>query len=155
VPAPESSAGRLSRISNWKKRGIPAGIGLPALLLRFFEVEKRQDRNSQLPGLPLVELQAGRGPLDKPPQSYRERYEARLKEIAARGQRESKEFLALLEAEYRSDRSKPKGSSETEWGSGHYFRTLAAAGSLFCNRDVHPADSRPHDSAAECRSYAG
>jgi len=36
---------------------------LPALLLRFFEVEKRQDRNSQLPGLPLVELQAGRGPL--------------------------------------------------------------------------------------------
>jgi hypothetical protein len=46
-------------------------------------------------------------------------------------------------------------SSETEWGSGHYFRTLAAVGSLFCNRDVHPANSRPDDSAAECRSCAG
>ena len=103
------SAGRLSRVSNWKRRGVPAGIVLPALLLRFFEAEKRQDRNSQLPGLPLVELQAGRGPLDKLPQSYRERYEARLKEITARGQREAKEFLALLEAEYRSNRSKPKG----------------------------------------------
>lgn len=109
VPAPESSAGRLSRISNWKKRGIPAGIVLPALLPRFFEAEKRQDRNSQLVGLPLVQPQAGRGRLDKLPQSYRERYEARLKEITARGQREAKEFLALLEAEYRSDRSKPKG----------------------------------------------
>jgi len=51
---------------------------LPALLLRFSEAEKRQDRDSQLAGLPLVELQAGRGRLDKLPQGYRERYEARL-----------------------------------------------------------------------------
>jgi hypothetical protein len=105
------SAGRLSRISNWKKRGVPAGIVLPALLLRFFEAEKRRDRNSQLAGSPLLELQAGRGRLDKLPQSYQERYEARLKEITARGQREAKEFLALLEAEYRSDRSKPRGKA--------------------------------------------
>jgi len=48
---------------------------LPALLLRFSEAEKRKDRDS---GLPLVQLQAGRGRLEKLPQSYRERYEARL-----------------------------------------------------------------------------
>ena len=100
------SAGRLSRISNWKKRGVPAGIVLPALLLRFFEAEKRQDRNSQLAGLPLLQPQAGRGRLDKLPQSHRERYEARLKEITARGHREVQEFLELLEAEHRTERSK-------------------------------------------------
>ena len=100
------SAGRLSRISNWKKRGVPAGIVLPALLLRFFEAEKRQDRNSQLFGLPLAQPQAGRGRLEKLPQSYRERYEARLKEITARGHREAQEFLQLLEAEHRTERSK-------------------------------------------------
>jgi hypothetical protein len=99
------SAGRLSRISNWKKRGVPAGIVLPALLLRFFEAEKR---NSQLAGLPPAELQAGRGRLDKLPQDSRERYEARLKEITARGQREANEFLELLEAEHRTVRSKRK-----------------------------------------------
>jgi len=100
------SAGRLSRVSNWKRRGVPAGIVLPALLLRFSEAEKRQDRDSQLAGLPLGELQAGRGRLDKLPQRYRERYEARLKEITARGQREANEFLELLEAEHRTVRSK-------------------------------------------------
>ena len=35
-----------------------------------------------------------------------ERYEARLKEITARGQREANEFLELLEAEDRTVRSK-------------------------------------------------
>ena len=103
------SAGGLSRLSNWKKRGVPAGIVLPALLLRFFEAEKRQDRNSQLAGLPLLELPAGRGRLDKLPQSYRDRYEARLKEITERGHREAKEFLAVLEAEQRTERSKRRG----------------------------------------------
>jgi hypothetical protein len=103
------SAGRLSRISNWKKRGVPAGIVLPALLLRFFEEEKRQDRNSQLSALPLIQPQPGRGRLDKLPQSYRERYEARLKEITARGHREVQEFLELLEAEHRTERSKRRG----------------------------------------------
>lgn len=100
------SAGRLSRISNWKKRGVPAGIVLPALLLRFSEAEKRKDRDS---GLPLVQLQAGRGRLEKLPQSYRERYEARLNEITARSHRELQEFLELLEAEHRAEHSKRRG----------------------------------------------
>ena len=103
------TAGGPSRISNWRKRGVPAGIVLPALLLRFFEVEKRQERNSQLAGLPLLELQARSGRLDKLPQSYRERCEARLKEITARAHREVQEFLELLEAEHRTERSKRRG----------------------------------------------
>jgi hypothetical protein len=103
------SAGRLSRISNWKKRGVPAGIVLPVLLLRFFEAEKPQERNSELAGSPLPQPQAGRGRLDKLPQSYRERYEARLKEITERGHREIQEFLKLLEAEHRAERSKRRG----------------------------------------------
>src|SRR5260370_783853 len=77
-----------------------------ALLLRFSDAEKRQERDSQLAGLTLGELQAGRGRLDKLPQHYRERYEARLKEITARGQRDANEFLELLEAEHRTVRSK-------------------------------------------------
>lgn len=101
-----NSAGGLSRISNWKKRGVPAGIVLPALLLRFFEAEKQQERNPQLSGLPPAQPEAGRGRLDKLPQSYRERYEARLKEITARGHREVREFLELLEAEHRTERPK-------------------------------------------------
>ena len=102
------SAGRLSRISNWKKRGVPAGIVLPVLLLRFFGTEKRDDNDSQQAALPMFQSQAGRGRLDKLPQNYRARYEARLKEITARGRREAKEFLELLEAEHRTVRSQPR-----------------------------------------------
>jgi hypothetical protein len=54
-----------------KSEGIPAAIVLPALLVRFLEAEKRQNRNSQLVGLPLVQPQAGRGRLDKLPQLRR------------------------------------------------------------------------------------
>jgi hypothetical protein len=104
-----NSAGRPSRISNWKKRGVPAGIVLPILLQRFFGAEKREDKSSQLAASALFQSQAGRGRLAKLPQSYRERYEARLKEITARGQREVEEFLKLLEAERRTERFKRRG----------------------------------------------
>ncbi len=103
------SAGRPSRISNWKKRGVPAGIVLPVLFLRFFAGEKREDKSSEQAAVAPFLPQTGSDRLAKLPQGYRERYEARLREITARVQREAEEFLKVLEAEYRTERFKRRG----------------------------------------------
>jgi hypothetical protein len=100
------SAGRPSRISNWKKRGVPAGIVLPVLLLRFLAVEQREGKSSAQAAVAPFLPEPGSDRLAKLPQGYRERYETRLREITARVQREADEFLKLLEAEYRTERSK-------------------------------------------------
>jgi hypothetical protein len=118
------SAGRLSRLSNWKKRGVPPGIILPILLQRFrSERDERKVVGFGEVSLPTA-MQDLLRLLNDPantrmahlPKSYRQRYEERVAEAIARVKRELEEYQAVLEAEHRTGprRRRRRGNDQSQ-----------------------------------------
>ena len=101
-------ARRPSRLSNWKHRGVPAGIVLPVLLERFRSIEERKHETPHGSLVKFLQFPGAMGRLSKLPRSFRQRYQERLDEIAAWVHREVDESLKILEVEYETGRRKRK-----------------------------------------------
>ena len=105
----KSIAKRASRLSNWKSRGVPAGIVLSVVLQRSrLKTEKKgNDDVISLPdffGSPDVSDRVARLS-----QHHRKQFQERFEEILGRVRRELAEFLRVLESDYQRESSgRPK-----------------------------------------------